>query len=108
VPNNGSFKERNTIGTYNRLLSTMLYLEDDCTGRKAYFPDVKEVGPSADGGKLPRKGNTVIWNNLFMNGSGDPRLYHASLPVKSGTKVGLNIFSLYYLDLPILGELDYD
>lgn len=75
-------------------------------GRETHFPGLTEVGPNAAGTKFaraengkgilfkPRKGNAVVWINLSMNGSGGPRLSYASLPVRSGTKIGLNIFSL--------------
>jgi len=95
-----------------------VYLQDNCTGGETYFPELQGVRPSTDEEKFsrtecgkgllfkPRRGSAVIWNNLFLNGSGDWRLAHASLPVKSGTKIGMNIFSVYYTDLPILGERD--
>lgn len=99
IQGNGSFSGDGIVRTYNRLLRSFIYLEDNCTGGETYFPGLKEVGPSADGNKFsraqngkgilfkPRKGNAVIWNNLFMDGSGDPRLSHTSLPVRSGTKI---------------------
>ncbi|KAF7183883.1 hypothetical protein CNMCM7691_004305 [Aspergillus felis] len=120
APKTNSFNSDNPVRPFNRLFSSFVYLEDNCTGGETYFPDLKGVGPSADGHKFsrtengqgllfkPRKGNAVLWNNLFMNGTGDPRMAHASLPVKSGTKIGMNMFGLYYLDLPILGEVEYD
>ena len=46
----------------------------------------------------------MVWKNLHMNGTGDSRLLHASLPAKSGRKIGMNLFSLYYLDTPMVGE----
>ncbi|KAH8648680.1 hypothetical protein BX600DRAFT_530457 [Xylariales sp. PMI_506] len=82
---------------HNRLLSSMVYLEDDCVGGETYFPDVPGVGHRADGSKFsrgetggllvkPRRGNAVFWNNFHLNGTGDDRLFHASLPIKSGVK----------------------
>ncbi|KAH8658439.1 hypothetical protein BX600DRAFT_439602 [Xylariales sp. PMI_506] len=100
---------------YNRLTSTFAYLEDNCTGGETYFPRVQSVGLDADGDKFsrtesgegllvrPRRGNAILWKNLLANGTGDPRLLHASLPIKSGRKIGMNIFSLYYTDKPMLG-----
>lgn len=100
---------------YNRLISTFAYLEDNCTGGETYFPKVQGVGLDADGDKFsrtesgegllvrPRRGNAVLWKNLLGNGTGDSRLLHASLPVKSGRKIGMNIFSVYYTDKPMLG-----
>ena len=120
APKTNSVNSDSPVRPFNRWFSSFVYLEDNCTGGETYFPDLKGVGPSADGQKFsrtengqgllfkPRKGNAVFWNNLFMNGTGDPRMAHASLPVKSGTKIGMNMFGLYYLDLPILGEVEYD
>ena len=103
---------------YNRVASMFVYLEDDCTGGETYFPDLKGIGESADGEKFsrtdrpggmgllvkPRKGNAVFWVSVHMNGTGDDRLSHASLAVKSGTKIGMNMFGLYYLDMPVTGD----
>lgn len=100
---------------YNRLGSIFAYLDDNCTGGETYFPDIKSVPSSADGTKFartdtgmgllvkPRRGNAVFWNNMLMNGTGDPRVLHAGLPVKSGVKIGMNLFSYYYVDAPIIG-----
>ncbi|KAF7157856.1 hypothetical protein CNMCM5623_002290 [Aspergillus felis] len=43
----------------------------------------------------PIKGNAVFWENLRPDGTGYPETWHAALPVTSGTKVGLNIWSWY-------------
>lgn len=51
----------------------------------------------------PKKWNAIFWNNMHMNGSGDYRVVHAGLPVHSGQKIGLNMFSYYYPDYPIVG-----
>lgn len=40
---------------------------------------------------VPR--NAVFWRNLRGDGSGDPRTLHAGLPVTSGTKMGMNIWT---------------
>jgi len=73
------------------------------------------VAESADGNKFaipegaagllvkPRRGNAIFWNNLLANGSGDTRVAHAGLQVESGTKIGLNIWSTYFFDLPMVG-----
>lgn len=99
----------------NRLGSMFAYLEDDCTGGETYFPRIKGVSATADGRKFsrtesgkgllvkPRKGNAVFWNNLHSNGSGDVRTAHAGLPVTSGTKIGMNLWSHYFLDSPMIG-----
>lgn len=52
----------------------------------------------------PKRGKAVLWKNMHMNGTGDSRVRHASLPVKSGRKIGMNLFSLYYIDTPIIGD----
>lgn len=41
----------------------------------------------------PIKGNAVFWENLRPDGRGYEETYHAGLPVLSGSKVGLNIWS---------------
>jgi prolyl 4-hydroxylase len=38
-------------------------------------------------------GNAVFWQNLDSHGRGYEETYHAGLPVLSGYKVGLNIWS---------------
>ena len=99
----------------NRLGSIFAYIEDDCDGGETYFPDVKGVDESADGSKFsrsenghgllvkPRRGNAIFWNNLHPNGTGDPRTAHAGMPVTRGRKIGINIWSFYFLDSPVLG-----
>jgi prolyl 4-hydroxylase len=41
----------------------------------------------------PVEGNAVFWQNLLPDGSGDPRTLHAGLPVTSGGKIGMNIWT---------------
>ncbi|KAK5995768.1 putative prolyl 4-hydroxylase 7-like protein [Cladobotryum mycophilum] len=115
-PNGGDHRGADAASRpFDRLLSIFVYLEDNCTGGETYFPVIKGVGLSADGRKFSRaesgqgllfksrRGNAVVWKNLHNNGTGDSRMLHASLPVKSGRKVGMNPFSLYYLDTPMVG-----
>ena len=40
----------------------------------------------------PIKGNAIYWENFRPDGSGYEETWHAGLPVKSGTKYGLNIW----------------
>ncbi|KAF2809716.1 uncharacterized protein BDZ99DRAFT_444194 [Mytilinidion resinicola] len=40
---------------------------------------------------VPR--NAVFWVNLLKDGRGDKRVVHAGLPVTSGTKLGMNIWT---------------
>lgn len=42
---------------------------------------------------LPIEGNVVYWENLDADGRGDPRTLHAGLPVMSGWKIGMNIWT---------------
>lgn len=41
----------------------------------------------------PVEGNAVFWVNLLPDGRGDPRTLHAGLPVVSGGKIGMNIWT---------------
>lgn len=41
----------------------------------------------------PISRNAVFWENLGSNGRGYEETWHAGLPVKSGSKIGLNIWS---------------
>lgn len=100
---------------WNRLLTALVYLGDNCTGGETYFPKVIGVGSDADGDKFsratnrsgllvkPKKGNALIWKNLLINGSVDDRLVHAGLAIKSGEKLGMNLFTSYYFDSPMIG-----
>ncbi|KAM3069012.1 hypothetical protein ACMFMG_004191 [Clarireedia jacksonii] len=99
----------------NRLGSIFAYLRDDCERGETYFPNLPNVMESADGDKFalaegdtgllvrPKRGNAVFWNNLHANGSGDWRTIHLGLPVESGTKIGLNIWSRHFLNDQIVG-----
>ncbi|KAJ8131025.1 hypothetical protein O1611_g2600 [Lasiodiplodia mahajangana] len=51
----------------------------------------------------PRLVNAVVWNNLNPKWTKDERTAHSGLPVESGTKVGLNIWSRYFLDEIMVG-----
>ncbi|KUJ16391.1 uncharacterized protein LY89DRAFT_82751 [Mollisia scopiformis] len=42
---------------------------------------------------LPRVGNAVFWQNIDSKGTGIPTTLHAGLPVTSGEKMGMNIWS---------------
>lgn len=41
----------------------------------------------------PVVGSVVFWKNLLPDGQGDERTLHAGLPLTSGKKVGLNIWT---------------
>jgi prolyl 4-hydroxylase len=93
----------------------MVYVDADCVGGGTEFPrirmpDVKkgrwcellECDESSEDGQStpkmgvtfkPIAGNAVFWQNLAKDGRGYEETYHAGLPVASGYKVGLNIWS---------------
>ncbi|KAI1169581.1 hypothetical protein F4777DRAFT_203301 [Nemania sp. FL0916] len=115
-PYNESTEDRSAVRPRNRLGTIFAYLDDNCTRGETYFPDLPSVSESADQEKYalpesgtgllvkPRRGSAVFWNNLLPDGRGDERVLHAGLPVSSGTKVGLNMWSYYFYDLPMVGD----
>ena len=88
-------------------------------GGGTYFPDLPGVSDQAAGDKFsrttqagskglvvkPRRGNGIFWIGVHMNGTGDDRMSHAALPVTSGIKIGMNMFGLYFYDLPLIGDV---
>ena len=69
-------------------------------------PEVGEDGEEREeeltdgaGGKVegvvfkPIAGNAVFWENIRGDGMAWPETWHAGLPVKEGTKIGLNVWS---------------
>lgn len=108
----------------DRVSTFMVYLAADCTGGGTNFPrlrmpvderkrrkwcrfiecDDDDDDEGEGGGKKgavegvtfkPIKGNAIFWENLRPDGTGYPETWHAALPVTSGRKVGLNIWSWY-------------
>ncbi|KAL1857975.1 hypothetical protein Plec18170_003199 [Paecilomyces lecythidis] len=102
----------------DRVSTFMVYLQADCTGGGTNFPRMKmprekkwcqflecdeddKKGRDQTTKKLegvtfkPIKGNAIFWENLRADGTGYPETWHAALPVTSGSKVGLNIWSWY-------------
>jgi prolyl 4-hydroxylase len=90
----------------------MVYLDDKCTGGGTKFPRLErpdedkwcdvldceeDVVDEEEQGITfkPVKGNAVYWENFRVDGKGYEETWHAGLPVKSGVKVGLNIWSWY-------------
>ncbi|KAK3321343.1 2OG-Fe(II) oxygenase superfamily protein [Cercophora scortea] len=66
--------------------------DDTNTGRWCEFLDCDE--PWERGVTFrPVEGNAVFWMNLLPDGTGDPRTLHAGLPVTSGDKIGMNIWT---------------
>ncbi|KAI1266119.1 2OG-Fe(II) oxygenase superfamily protein [Xylariaceae sp. FL1019] len=41
----------------------------------------------------PIVGNAIFWSNLLDDGTGDQRTLHAGLPLTSGEKIGMNIWT---------------
>lgn len=100
-----------------RVSSFMVYLDANCTGGGTHFPRLEkpavgdewcrfvECGETgAYGGEQadllskgvifkPIRGNAVYWENMRADGSGYAESWHAGLPVTSGVKIGLNIWS---------------
>jgi prolyl 4-hydroxylase len=92
----------------NRATTFMIYLVANCTGGGTNFPklpmpedarwcSVIECGEGRDGYEgvtfKPVTGSAVYWENIHPNGTLHLGVRHASLPVKEGVKVGLNIWS---------------
>lgn len=93
----------------------MVYVDAQCEGGGTEFPRIRmpdvtrgkwceflecnEVaGDEQKESKMgvtfkPITGNAVYWQNLAANGRGYEETFHAGLPVLSGSKVGLNIWS---------------
>lgn len=87
-----------------RISTFMVYLDDECTGGGTKFPrlqkppgavwcDVLDCEDPEGITFKPVKGNAVYWENYKPDGKGFDETWHAGLPVKSGVKVGLNIWS---------------
>ncbi|CZT03414.1 related to oxidoreductase, 2OG-Fe(II) oxygenase family family [Rhynchosporium agropyri] len=100
----------------DRVSTFMVYVDAECEGGGTEFP--RMIMPNVADGKWcefleceednkdanekkrrlgvtfkPKKGNAVFWENLRPDGRGYEETWHAGLPVKSGWKVGLNIWS---------------
>ena len=95
----------------NRATTFMSFLVANCTGGGTNFPFLPQPEDErwcADGviecdeeardgfqGVIfkPVQGAAVFWENQHPNGSLHRGVYHAGLPVRTGVKVGLNIWS---------------
>ncbi|KAF2262500.1 hypothetical protein CC78DRAFT_534706 [Lojkania enalia] len=98
-----------STSTSGRISSFMVYVEANCTGGGTNFPRLKkpedetwcrfvECGKEEEREGVtfkPVGGNAVFWENMKADGTGYPESWHAGLPVKSGVKIGLNIWSWY-------------
>lgn len=83
-----------------------VYIQANCTGGGTGFPrldaprDEKwcqfvDCNQPWDAGVtfLPLLGNAIFWKNLESDGSGNTKTLHAGLPVTSGMKMGMNIWT---------------
>ena len=89
----------------------MVYVDANCTGGGTNFPRLSmpkderwceflecgEERQDEEGGITfkPLKGAAVYWENFGSDGRGYEETWHAGLPVREGSKVGLNIWSWY-------------
>ncbi len=95
----------------------MVWLGDQCTGGGTHFPRLSrpqggewcefvecagEGGEGVDGERelegtvfKPKKGNAVYWENMNADGVGFEESWHAGLPVLTGEKIGLNVWSWF-------------
>ncbi|KAF2994799.1 hypothetical protein E8E13_001239 [Curvularia kusanoi] len=94
-----------------RISSFMVWLQDECTGGGTHFPRIQkprgeewcrfvECGAAEEEERegvvfKPVKGNAVYWENFRPDGTGFEESWHAGLPVLSGEKIGLNIWSWF-------------
>ncbi|KAJ5722265.1 2OG-Fe(II) oxygenase family Oxidoreductase, partial [Penicillium malachiteum] len=104
---------------YNRLGSFFTYIGGNSTGGETYFPFVNGATLTADPTKYaissngqgllvkPVKGNALFWMNLHpTNGTGNDKTFHSGLPVHSGIKYGMNLWTKHYKSMPILGPYE--
>ena len=91
-----------------RVSTFMVYVQANCTGGGTNFPlltrpkDPKwcewidcDESPETGVTFLPKAGSAVYWENFDADGNGWREGLHAGMPVTSGVKVGLNIWSWY-------------
>lgn len=94
----------------NRMTTFMVYLEADCTGGGTNFPrlprpqdgrwcDVIACEGDVEYDEYPGvtfraiRGSAVFWDNFHPDGTPHRATRHAGLPVRSGHKTGMNIWS---------------
>lgn len=92
-----------------RVSSFMVYIHDECVGGGTNFPRLERPKDERwcnfvhcgdqrgiEGVTFKaKKGNAVFWVNFDSEGRGYKETIHAGLPVSSGQKIGLNIWSWY-------------
>lgn len=97
-----------TASKRSRRVSTfMVYLAADCIGGGTNFPrldmpkdnrwcEYVECGSDSEGVTFkPKEGRAVFWMNFDADGRGYKETIHAGMPVRRGTKIGLNIWTWY-------------
>lgn len=96
----------------------MVYLKGDCAGGGTHFPRLPKpedkkwcefIECGADDNVAgvtfkPNKGAAVFWMNFDADGRGYKDTIHAGMPVTSGQKIGLNIWSWYQAGYQIPAE----
>jgi len=100
-----AYSHPSTGGNRQSSFFAYVYVSNDTTGGGTNFPmvipprhekwcDVIDCDePYANGVTfLPVEGNAVFWSN-FVDGRGDDRTIHAGLPVTTGEKIGMNIWT---------------
>jgi hypothetical protein len=97
-------------GLVDRVSSFMVYVDANCTGGGTGFPRLarprsrhwcrfidcetpENISEKQGVVFKPVRGNAVFWENLRADGTGYMETWHAGLPVETGTKIGLNIWS---------------
>lgn len=100
---------------FNRDTTMLVYLEDDCTGGGTNFPqipmnedpfwasvlDFNDTNSPQGPTFKPISGAAIFWRNLDATGAGFKEVVHAGLPVKTGRKSAVNIWTA---QKPIKGD----
>ena len=70
-------------------------VDGDETGERVRWCEFVDCDRPLDEGVTfkPLLGNAVYWENLLEDGAGHPRTLHAGMPVTSGNKMGLNMWT---------------